>query len=277
MGDVNFYGRGMRITVITATWNSAATVGDTLESVLGQSWGDVEHLVVDGGSSDGTMDVVRGYEGRYRERGMVLRWVSERDRGIYDAMNKGIGMATGDVVGILNSDDFYSSGDVLERVAGALGGDEDVDGVYGDVHFVDPGDLGRVVRRYSSRGFRRWKMRLGYMPAHPSFYCRRGVYERFGGFRVELRGAADFENLLRLIFVNRIRVRYLGMDFVTMRTGGASTSGWRSHRRAIGDHMVAYRVNGVWSCLPLELTRYVCKGVGLLVFKLRGRAARLKN
>lgn len=110
----------MKITVITVTWNSAATVGDTMESVLGQSWGDVEHIVVDGGSTDGTMDVVRGYEGRYRERGYELRWLSERDRGIYDGMNKGLRLATGDVVGMLNSDDFYASGDVLERVAGAL-------------------------------------------------------------------------------------------------------------------------------------------------------------
>lgn len=262
----------MKITVVTVTWNSEATVGDTMESVLGQSWGDVEHIVVDGGSTDGTMDVVRGYEGRYRERGYELRWLSERDRGIYDGMNKGLRLATGDVVGMLNSDDFYASGDVLERVAGALElGGEGLDAVYGDVHFVAPDDLGRVVRRFSSRGFRRWKMRLGYMPAHPSFYCRRGVYERLGGFNVELKGAADFEHLLRLIFVNGVRAEYIGGVFVIMRVGGASTSGWRSHRRAIGDHMAAYRMNGVWSCLPLELTRYVCKGVGLVWQRVMGR------
>lgn len=269
----------MRISVVTAAWNAAGTLGDTMESVLGQSWGDVEHVVVDGGSTDGTVDVIRGMEERYRERGVGLRWVSERDGGIYEAMNKGLGMTTGDVVGFLNSDDFFSAGDVLEGVARVLEGDGGADAVYGDVHFVDPGDVGRVVRRYSSRGFRRWKMRLGYMPAHPSFYCRRGVYERLGGFRPELRGAADFEILLRLIFVNGVRGVYVGRDFVTMRTGGASTSGWRSHRRAIHDHMEAYRMNGVWSCLPLELSRYAMKGAGLLWQRMRGMSPKgeIKN
>lgn len=261
----------MKITVVTATWNSAATVGDTLASVVGQTWGDVEHVVVDGGSTDGTVDVVRGYERKYRERGMELRWVSERDRGIYDAMNKGIAMATGDVVGILNSDDFFCTPDVLEVVAGALQRGEGLDAVYGDVHYVDPKDLSRVVRHYSSKGFRRWKMRLGYMPAHPTFYCRRSVYERFGCFNIGLKVAADFEHLLRLIFVNGVRMEYIERDFVTMRTGGASNSGWQSYKQAMRDHMEAYRINGVWSCLPLELTRYFCKGTGLVWQKIRNR------
>lgn len=255
----------MRISVITATYNSGRTIGDTLESVLRQTYSDVELIVVDGASRDDTMDVVRRYEPRFGGR---LHWTSEPDRGIYDAMNKGIARATGDVIGILNSDDFYTSDTVLERVAEAMAGG-DVDAVYGDIHYVRDGDLHRCVRYYSSRPFRRWMMRLGFMPAHPSFYCRREVYERCGTFDTTYRVAADFENLLRLIYVNRIRTRYLPADFVTMRTGGVSTSGLSSHRQIMRDHLRALRSNGVWSCTPLLGLRYIYKIWEVGMSKLR--------
>ena len=255
----------MRISVITATYNSGRTIGDTLESVLRQTYSDVELIVVDGASRDDTMDVVRRYEPRFGGR---MHWTSEPDRGIYDAMNKGIARATGDVIGILNSDDFYTSDTVLERVAEAMAGG-DVDAVYGDIHYVRDGDLHKCVRYYSSRPFRRGLMRLGFMPAHPSFYCRREVYERCGTFDTTYRVAADFENLLRLIYVNRIRTRYLPVDFVTMRTGGASTSGLSSHRQIMRDHLRALRSNGVWSCTPLLGLRYIYKIWEVGMSKLR--------
>lgn len=255
----------MRISVITATYNSGRTIGDTLESVLRQTYRDIELIVVDGASRDDTMDVVRRYEPRFGGR---MHWTSEPDRGIYDAMNKGIARATGDVIGILNSDDFYTSDTVLERVAEAMAGG-DVDAVYGDIHYVRDGDLRRCVRYYSSRPFRRWMMRLGFMPAHPSFYCRREVYERCGTFDTTYRVAADFENLLRLIYVNRIKTRYLPVDFVTMRTGGASTSGLSSHRQIMRDHLRALRSNGVWSCTPLLGLRYIYKIWEVGMSKLR--------
>lgn len=255
----------MRISVITATYNSGRTIGDTLESVLRQTYSDVELIVVDGASRDDTMDVVRRYEPRFGGR---MHWTSEPDRGIYDAMNKGIARATGDVIGILNSDDFYTSDTVLERVAEAMAGG-DVDAVYGDIHYVRDGDLHKCVRYYSSRPFRRGLMRLGFMPAHPSFYCRREVYERCGTFDTTYRVAADFENLLRLIYVNRIRTCYLPVDFVTMRTGGASTSGLSSHRQIMRDHLRALRSNGVWSCTPLLGLRYIYKIWEVGMSKLR--------
>ena len=255
----------MRISVITATYNSGRTIGDTLESVLRQTYSDVELIVVDGASRDDTMDVVRRYEPRFGGR---MHWTSEPDRGIYDAMNKGIARATGDVIGILNSDDFYTSDTVLERVAEAMAGG-DVDAVYGDIHYVRDGDLHKCVRYYSSRPFRRGLMRLGFMPAHPSFYCRREVYERCGTFDTTYRVAADFENLLRLIYVNHIKTRYLPVDFVTMRTGGASTSGLSSHRQIMRDHLRALRSNGVWSCTPLLGLRYIYKIWEVGMSKLR--------
>ena len=245
----------MKITIITATYNSGGTVRNTLESVLEQTYGDFEHLIVDGASKDNTLDIVKEYLPRYHGR---LRYISEPDKGIYDAMNKGIAMATGDVVGILNSDDFYTANDVLEQVAKVLA-DESIDAAYGDVHYVDDDNLSKCVRYYSSHLFHRGWMRFGFMPAHPSFYCRRSVYKRFGTFDLSYKVAADFENLLRLIFVHRIRTHYIPKDFVTMRTGGVSSSGLRSHRQIMHDHLRAMRQNGVCSNLLFLCLRYPYK------------------
>ena len=245
----------MKISVITATFNSGKTVRDTIESVLHQTYKDFEYIIVDGQSKDDTMEIVRSYESLFGGR---IRYVSEPDKGIYDAMNKGIAMATGDVVGILNSDDFYTSNNVLEQVAKTLS-DTNIDAVYGDVHYVNDDHLDKCVRYYTSRPFHRSWMRFGFMPAHPSFYCRREIYERFGMFDTTYKVAADFENLLRLIYVHRIRTRYIPKDFVTMRTGGASTSGLHSHRRIMSDHLRALRTNKVYSNVFLLSLRYLYK------------------
>jgi glycosyltransferase involved in cell wall biosynthesis len=229
----------MKISIITAAWNSGATLRDTMNSVLGQTYTDFEHIIVDGLSSDNTLDIVKEMEPLY---GGKLKWISEKDRGIYDAMNKGIAMATGDVIGILNSDDFYTSTDVLQRIVDNM--TEEVDAVYGDIHFVNDEDLTRCVRYYSSKIFRRWMMKIGLMPAHPSFYCRRSVYQRYGNFDLSYKIGADYECLVRFIYKNRIRIQYIPMDFVTMRTGGASTSGWSSVKTNYKEKMRALRENG---------------------------------
>lgn len=232
----------MTISIITATYNSAKTVRDTFESVLRQSYKDIEYIVVDGASQDETIDIIKAYEPRFDGR---MRWVSEPDKGIYDAMNKGLKMATGDVVGILNSDDFYTSNDVLATVAETLA-DKTIDAVYGDIHYVAETDLAHCVRYYSSAKFSRRRMLSGYMPAHPSFYARRCAYQLAGDFDISFKIGADFENLLRLIYVNRISTRYIAKDFVTMRMGGASSSGIASYWQIMKDHMRAYRKNRVW-------------------------------
>lgn len=246
----------MKISIITATYNSGKTVGDTLKSVLAQTYHDYELLVVDGASKDNTLEVVKNMEPLFEGR---MRYISEPDKGIYDAMNKGIRMATGEVIGILNSDDFYTSDDALACIAWTLE-NEKVDAVYGDIHYVDDEDLKKCVRYYSSKPFRRWMMRFGFMPAHPSFYCRKEVYEKYGAFDAEnYRVAADFENLLRLIFVNKIKTHYISKDFVTMRTGGASSSGLESHKRIMRDHLKALKKNGVYSNIFLLGLRYLYK------------------
>lgn len=249
----------MKISVITSTFNSAATVSDTFESMLRQTHEDIECIVVDGASRDGTVDIIREYEPRFNGR---MRWISEPDKGIYDAMNKGLKMATGEVVGILNSDDFFSSDRILEQIANGI---EGVDAVFGDIHFVHPDNLQIPVRYYSSKQFRPWMMRMGFMPAHPSFYCRREIYEKYGLFDTRFRIAADFELLLRFIFVYKISTRYLPLDFVTMRTGGASTSGLKSHMQILKDHLTAYKLNNVPSNLLLESFRYIYKSPQLFL------------
>ena len=256
----------IKLTIVTATWNSAATVEDSLKSVLNQTYGNIEHIIVDGGSTDRTMDIVRRYADLYRQRGLELKWLSEKDNGIYDAMNKGINLASGDVVGLLNSDDFFTAPTVLEKVAcefreneGREEDDEKIDAVYGDIHYVNPAKLHKCVRYYSSKRFKRWKMRMGFMPAHPSFYCRREIYRQYGLFDTSFRIAADFEQLLRLIYIHNINTRYIPQDFVTMRTGGASSSGFSSHRQIYREHRRAYRKTSVHSNFFLEGCRYVYK------------------
>ena len=258
----------MKISVITATFNSGKTVRDTIESVLRQTYKDIEYIIVDGQSKDDTLEIVRSYESQFGER---IRYVSEPDKGIYDAMNKGIAMATGDIIGILNSDDFYTSDDVLEQVARVMS-DAEVDAVYGDVHYVNDDHLDKCVRYYTSRPFHRSWMRFGFMPAHPSFYCRRKIYEKYGVFDTSYKVAADFENLLRLIFVNRIHIKYISTDFVTMRMGGASSSGLKSHKQIMQDHLRALQSNKVYSNILLLGLRYpykVCEIIWTKMNKLK--------
>lgn len=232
----------MKISIITVAYNSAQTLGDTMKSVLEQTYSDIEYIVVDGASKDGTVDLVKSYEGKFNGR---LRWISEKDKGIYDAMNKGIKMATGDIIGILNSDDYYTSNDVLERLVEAF--DEKTDAVYGDIHFIRDGQPDKCVRYYSSKPFRPLWLRFGFMPAHPSFYCRREVYEIAGLYKTDYQIGSDYEMMVRLFLVHHIKAKYLPMDFVTMRTGGASTRNVKSRLQLIKDDVRGCRENGIYT------------------------------
>lgn len=245
----------MKISLITVTYNSGDVLCCTIESALRQTYSDLEYIIVDGASKDNTLDVIRAYEPKFNGR---LKWVSEPDYGLYDAMNKGLRMATGDVVGILNSDDFFTSDDVLEKVADGFTGNN-VDAVYGDIHFVRSDNLDCCVRYYSSKIFRRGLMRLGFIPAHPSFYCRRECFERYGGYKTDYQIAADFDLLLRFIYVYRIRIKYLPVDMVTMRLGGASTSGLKSRMIGMREHLRSFRENGVRTNRFLLSLRYFYK------------------
>lgn len=211
----------MKISVITVTWNSAATVADTLASVNAQTHPDVEQIIVDGGSTDATLAIVKA-EGK-----RVGTVVSERDKGIYDAMNKGLKLARGDVIGLLNSDDFLASPEVLSTIAEAFA-DPAIDAVYGDLCYVRQHDTSQVVRYWRSGPFRPGAFARGWAPPHPTFYVRRELYERFGGFDLVYSLAADFELMVRFLEVHHVRVRYLPQVLVSMRMGGASNKSLRN-------------------------------------------------
>lgn len=205
----------LRISVITAVFNRVDTVGQALESVGSQRWGAVEHIVIDGSSTDGTLQVLESH----RARLAVL--VSERDSGIYEALNKGLARATGDVVGLMHSDDFYADDRVLERVASAFA-DPMVDGVYGDLDYVAKADPVRVIRRWRSGAYDRSRLAWGWMPPHPTLYLRRPVIERWGGFDTGFRVAADYDAMLRYLGRGGIRLAYIPEVLVKMRVGGES-------------------------------------------------------
>lgn len=258
----------MKISLITITYNSEKTLADTIQSVLNQTYPNIEYIIIDGASKDNTVSIIKEYEPYFKGR---MKWISEPDKGLYDAMSKGIRMATGNIVGILNSDDFFTVKEVLQNVANAFLQDVKLDAVYGDVHFVHPSNLNKCVRYYSSKVFKRSLMKLGFMPAHPSFYIRRECFDKYGLYKTDYKIAADFEFLLRVIYKEKIKTQYLPIDMVTMRTGGASTSGLESHKRIMKEHLRAFRENGIYTNSLLLSLRYIYKVQELLLSKITYR------
>ena len=243
------------ISIITATFNSAKTLKDTIQSVLRQTNKDFEYLIIDGGSTDETIDIVKSYESEFSGR---LKWVSEKDQGIYDAMNKGIKMASGDVVGILNSDDYFTSDDILQTVDNAFKSHE-IDAIYGDIHFIRDGAPDKCVRYYSSRMFSPFWLRFGFMPAHPSFFCKREVFEKAGLYSLDYKIGADYEMMVRLFKKYRIKSLYINKDFVTMRTGGASNNNVRSRITLINEDVKACKENWVYTNSLFVMIKYLYK------------------
>ena len=242
-----------KISVITISYNAEKEIEKTILSVISQTYSNIEYLIIDGASKDDTMVIVNKYKDR------ISHIVSEPDKGIYDAMNKGIRMATGDIIGILNSDDFYTSPDVLKAIAEAFEKEASLDAVYGDIHFVRPDRLDKCVRYYSGKSFKRSRMKFGFMPPHPSFYMRRKCYEKYGLYKTDYKICADFEFMLRTIYLHQIKTQYIPMDMVTMRMGGASTAGLAVHKLIMQEHLRAYRENGLYTNVFLQSLRYLCK------------------
>ncbi len=244
-----------RVSVITVAYHSIATLEATVQSVLSQTYADIEYIVVDGHSEDGTVELLKRYENRFRGR---LHWISEKDRGIYDAMNKGIQMATGDLVGILNSDDYFTSADVVEKFVSAFE-DPTLDAVYGDIHFIRDGEPDKCVRYYSSKHFSPGWLRFGFMPAHPSFYARREVFERAGLYKTDYKIGSDYEMMVRLFCKHKIRSKYLPIDFVTMRLGGLSTRNIGSRLQLIKDDVRGCRENGIYTNALMISVKFLFK------------------
>lgn len=245
----------MKISLITVTYNSDQTLRDTIQSVLNQIYRNIEYIVIDGLSKDSTVDIIREYESQFRGN---LKWISEKDKGLYDAMNKGIRMATGDIVGIINSDDFYHRTNVITKVVEAFQ-DKTIQAVYGDVRFVNPDNLDKTVRYYSSKNFSPMRFRYGFMPAHPTFFTYRKNFEKFGLYKTDYKIAADYELLIRFLYTHHLKSKYLSFDFMKMRTGGMSTVSIRSNLLLNREIVRACRENDIWTCMPLLFLKYFVK------------------
>lgn len=255
----------LKISIITVSYNSEKTIYDTIKSVYNQDYDNIEYIIVDGNSSDNTTNIIKEFEPKFNGK---IKWISESDKGIYDAMNKGLMMATGDIVGILNSDDFYTSNNVITTVANAFNNNK-IDAIYADVHFIKDNNPEKISRYYSSKIFKRWLMRFGFMPAHPSFYIKRECLNKFGLYNTSYKIAADFEFLLRTIFIGKIKTQYIAKDFVTMRTGGASTSGINSHKQIMREHIRAFKENNIFTNRLLLSMRYIYKIFEIILSKIK--------
>ncbi|EMI24745.1 glycosyltransferase family 2 protein [Rhodopirellula europaea] len=238
----------MKISVITAVYNRRETIGDALQSVFSQRNVDLETIVVDGDSNDGTSDVISQFGDQ------VSKSIREADTGIYNALNKGLRAATGDVIGFLHADDWLADEHVLSDVA-RLFADSDVDGVYADLEYVDANDRERVHRRWVSGVYDVRKFRRGWMPPHPTVFFRREIYERFGLFNEDLRTAADYELLVRMMVRHGANMAYLPRVTVKMRVGGASNVSLTNRLNANRDDRQAWLINGLKPPLGLRFTK----------------------
>lgn len=228
----------MKISIITVVWNNAKTIKDAINSVLNQSYKDIEYIVIDGSSTDGTIDIVQSY-------GDKIKFISEKDNGLYDAMNKGIRMATGDVVGILNSDDFYASDKILQIVADEfLKGN--IDSVYANLEYIDANDPKRVIRYWRSKKYQEGLFRSGWHPAHPTFFVKKEIYEKYGVFDLSFKIAADYELMLRFFEKCKITSSYVDEVFVKMRIGGESNKSIKNIIKANMESYRAWKANGLY-------------------------------
>jgi len=227
----------LKVSIITVSFNSAQTIGDTLKSVAAQSHPNIEHIIVDGASTDQTVKIVKGFP-------HVAQCISEKDEGIYFAMNKGIALASGDVIGILNADDLYADNHVIAKVA-AVFEDPAVDATYADLVFVDREDVSKVFRTWKSGPFKRSSMYNGWMPPHPTFFVRRSMYEKYGHFNTILRSAADYELMLRFLLKHEINLSYIPQTIIKMRQGGKSTASVSNRIKANMEDRKAWRMNGL--------------------------------
>ncbi|AVF67399.1 glycosyltransferase [Vibrio harveyi] len=249
----------MKVSIITVCYNSSATIEDTIKSVKSQTYKDIEYIIVDGGSTDNTNQIINNYSE------CVDIHISESDEGLYDAMNKGIGMATGDVIGILNSDDFFcTEHSVADLISGFVS--DDIDGVYSDLVYVQEKDTSKVTRLYSSKVYKQSLIKFGLMLPHPTFYVKRSVYEKCGLYRTDYRVAADFELIARCVSKGT-KLNRVPKITVKMREGGISSSGllWRVHQNA--EIVRACRDNGIYTNIAMVALKLPYKIFTLLTRK----------
>lgn len=244
----------MKFSLVTVTYNSAQTLRDTIISVLSQTYQDLEYIIVDGLSNDNTVDIIKEYESQFNGR---MRWVSERDYGLYDAMNKGFQMATGDVIGIINSDDLISDPKAIEKIMKCFEIDNSIDAVYADLYYVAQNDTSKIVRHWKSGKQRSFTK--GWHPAHPTFYVKEEVYQKHGLFDLDFKFAADFELMLRFIDKKHIKLHYLPEPLVRMRLGGTTSKSLSNIKKGNLECINAFKKNGIKVSLLYPLYRLLPK------------------
>ena len=236
----------MKVSIITSVYNNKDQISEAIESVLNQSYHDIEYIVIDGASTDGTTEIVGSYGDK------ISKFISEPDEGIYDGLNKGIYLATGDVIGFLHSDDFYLHDQVIEMVVKHFK-ENDCDGVYGDLIYVDKENTQRVVRHWKSGRFEYEKLKRGWMPPHPAFFIKREIYEKFGAFDTNFKISADYNFMLKILSDQNLKVCYLENVLYVMRVGGASNKNLKNLYKKSTEDLKALRENNIGSLITLFL------------------------
>jgi glycosyltransferase involved in cell wall biosynthesis len=237
----------LKVSIITVVYNRHDTIAEAIGSVLQQTYADIEYIVVDGASTDGTVAIIQQYANS------VSKFVSERDGGLYDALNKGIRLATGDIIGFLHADDIFYSKNVVSQIIEAFQ-KFNTDSVYADLVYVDKQRVNKLVRNWKSGQFKRSKFLYGWMPPHPTFYVKREVYERLGLYNTTLKSAADYELMLRYLYKFNISTTYIPKRFVRMRAGGKSNLSLSNRLKANQEDHQAWLLNGLE---PRFYTRYL--------------------
>lgn len=228
----------LKVSIITVAFNAEKTIEDTIQSVLNQSYTNIEYIIIDGLSTDGTIDICNTHKDQ------ITTIVSEKDKGLYDAMNKGVSLATGDVIGVLNADDFYENNGVISKIAEYFEADQ-IDGLYADLVYVDAEDTAKVTRKWVSGEYQENGFLKGWMPPHPTFFVKKECYEKYGGYSLDLKSAADYELMLRMIHKHQIKVGYLPEVITRMRVGGVSNSSFKNRVNANKEDRRAWEMNGL--------------------------------
>lgn len=228
----------MKVSIITVTMNSERYLSDCIDSVRRQNYRDIEHIIIDGKSTDGTLNII------LKNLNHISYWISETDRGMYDAINKGLQMATGDVIGILNSDDMFASADAVKSIVDCFE-TTGTDTVYGDLVYVDACNTQKILRYWKGVSYKRSRFRYGWMPAHPTFYMRRELIEQYGSYENHYYTAADYEFMARYLFLHKVTSQYVDAMLVKMRSGGISNENFKSRLRANRRDFLAMRKNKI--------------------------------
>ncbi|WP_020607611.1 glycosyltransferase family 2 protein [Spirosoma spitsbergense] len=249
----------MKVSIITVVYNGASFIQDCIKSILNQTYPDIEYIIIDGQSTDGTVEIVQSYGTK------IAHFISEPDKGLYDAMNKGIGLATGEVIGLLNADDFYRHNRVIENMVATFERTGS-DAVYGDMLYVDRNDPQKLKRYWRSGWYHDNAFLWGWMPGHLSFFAKRLLYEKHGAFRLDMKSAADYELMLRFIHKNKARLAYMDEVTIVMRAGGISNSSLKNRLRANREDQTAWQLNNLkpyfftfWLKPLRKLKQYISK------------------